>query len=75
MKEYSLALTDLNRSLELDPDWAWAFAARGTVFLKLEQYEQAIVDCMDAIKYHPTYLNSYITLGLAYLGLMKKKRR
>ena len=66
MKEYQKALVDFNRCLELDPDWAWAFAARAHVHLVLGNLKQAIADCDAAIKYQPNYIESYFTRGLAH---------
>lgn len=66
MKEYTAALADFNRSLEMDPDWAWAFAARGRTYLNLGDCKKAIADCDMAIKYKPNYIYSYLTRGLAY---------
>jgi tetratricopeptide (TPR) repeat protein len=66
MKEYARALADFDHCLELDPDWAWAFAARGRVHLRMGNPDQAISDCRAAIQYQPEYAYSYFTRGLAY---------
>ena len=66
MQEYRLALADFDRCLHLDPDWAWAFAARGQVHLRMDNPDQAIADCSSAIHYQPGYVQSYYTRGLAY---------
>jgi tetratricopeptide (TPR) repeat protein len=74
MKEYTSALSDFNRSLEMDPDWAWAFAARGKTYLYMGEYEKAIADCDMAVKYQPNYIHSYLTRGLAHEKLGNKRQ-
>jgi tetratricopeptide (TPR) repeat protein len=74
MKIYPLALADFNRCLEMDPDWAWAFAARGRTYLNMGNCKKAIADCDMAIKYQPNYDYSYLTRGLAYEELGDKKK-
>lgn len=74
MKEYKLAIADFNRSLEMDPDWAWAFAARGRTYLSMGDCKRAIADCDNAIKFQPNYVYSYLTRGLAYEKLGDKKK-
>ena len=77
MKEYDLALADFNRSLEMDPDWAWALASRGRTYLNMGDCKKANDDCTMAIQYQPNYYYSYLTRGLAYeeLGDSKKARK
>lgn len=74
LKEYTLALSDFNRSLEMDPDWAWAFASRGRTYLNMGDCERAIADCDMAVKYQPSYVYSYVTRGLAYEKLGNKQK-
>jgi len=66
MQKYDLALADFDRCLQLDPDWAWAFAARGEAYLRMGRLDQAITDCRMAIQYQPEYIAGYYTRGLAY---------
>ncbi|MEW6401427.1 MAG: tetratricopeptide repeat protein [Chloroflexota bacterium] len=74
MQDYESALADFNRSLEMDPDWAWAFAARGRVYLHLGSHQKAIEDCTMAIKYQPHYPFGYLTRALAYEDLKDTKK-
>lgn len=43
-KEYSKAIKDYNKVIELKPDIAEAYSARGVVYYKLGNYQQAIAD-------------------------------
>ena len=55
MKEYDLALRDLDRALELDPDWDWAFFQKGLVHEQLGHYPTAHENYEKALQYNPHY--------------------
>ena len=74
LNEYASALSDFNKSLEMDPDWAWAFAARARTFLAMDDCENAIADSSKAISIQPNYVYSYIWRALAYETLGDKKK-
>jgi tetratricopeptide (TPR) repeat protein len=77
LEEYSEALADFGRSLELAPEWGQAYRARGNTFLMLGESGKAIEDCDEAIRLQPDLLVSYLTRGLAYKarGQMEEARR
>ncbi len=58
MQQYELALQDLNRALELDPDWAWAFHLRGVVYEQMGKFDKALRDYDQAIHFDPKYAPS-----------------
>jgi tetratricopeptide (TPR) repeat protein len=42
LDKYEEALADLNKSLEIQPDNAWALSSRGEVYRMLNKYEEAL---------------------------------
>ena len=74
MGKYDLALGDFNYCLELDPDWAWAFAERGQVYILQGQFDKAIDDFSKAIEYNPEYIPSYLHRADAYQKKGDNKR-
>lgn len=65
--EEAIALYD--RALQLDPNLARAYAARGGAHFALENYEEAIADHTQAIAIEPELAASYGGRGLARLEL------
>jgi tetratricopeptide (TPR) repeat protein len=52
-ERYEDAVGDLDRAIELSPDYAWAIAIRGETYCKMERYEQAIEDLDRAVELRP----------------------
>lgn len=65
-KEYDLALADLNKEVELNPNYDFAYFARGLTYYNKEDYDHAITDYTRAIELNPKYENAYYNRGLAY---------
>jgi len=59
------ALDALNHAIVLDPHSARAFNARGYVFLRLRQFDEAAVDFSEAIRLYPNYSNAYHNRAVA----------
>src|SRR5574340_959469 len=74
LEEYTEALADFGRSLELAPEWGQAYRARGNTFLMLGESRKAIEDCDKAIHLQPELLVSYLTRGLAYKAEGEKEQ-
>jgi tetratricopeptide (TPR) repeat protein len=55
----------LSRAIQLDPQLASAYNARGFARLKLTQLEPAIADFSDAIRLRATYANAYHNRSVA----------
>ena len=47
------AVEDLNESIRLDPDYAWAHCNRGDVWLDTGKYDKAIEDYTESIRLDP----------------------
>jgi hypothetical protein len=59
------ALRSLNRAIELDPQAAKSYNARGYVYLRLQKYANAIVEFSSAIRLRPDYANAYQNRAIA----------
>lgn len=53
------ALRSLNRAIELDPQRATSYNARGYVYLRLQSFANALVEFSTAIRLRPDYANAY----------------
>jgi TolB-like protein len=68
--ETETALTAINRAIELNPNYAFAYAQRGIVLAYLNRPDEAIVAAEQAIRLSPNdpiIFSSYLALGLAHL--------
>jgi tetratricopeptide (TPR) repeat protein len=59
------ALRSLNRAIELDPQRATSYNARGYVYLRLQSFANAIVEFSNAIRLRPDYTNAYRNRAIA----------
>jgi hypothetical protein len=59
------ALRSLNRAIELDPQRATSYNARGYVYLRMQSFANAAVDFSDAIRLRPDYPNAYHNRAIA----------
>ena len=59
------ALRSLSRAIELDPQRATSYNARGYVYLRLRNFANAIVEFSSAIRLRPEYANAYRNRAIA----------
>jgi len=64
-KDYWAALKSLNRAIELSPERAEFYNARGYAYLLLKSYANAVVDFSDAIRLRSGYANAYRNRAVA----------
>lgn len=69
IKNYQGALLDLNKSIELNPNFFISYYNRATIKLKLRDYKRSIDDCNKAIDIIPNFVLAYNIRGLAKNGI------
>ncbi len=67
---YKLVKSDLDKVIDIVPDFVYAYYNRGNVFCKLSDFKSAIVDYTKAIELDAEFAEAYYNRGLAkiYLG-------
>lgn len=74
LKDYKDALTDCNKAIELDPNYAKAYLRRGEIKMELEQFEEAKQDFNQAHQLDPN-LGARQRIKDAELGAKKAARK
>jgi tetratricopeptide (TPR) repeat protein len=69
LDNYSKAIEDYNKAIEINPDIAATFNNRGTVYTKLGDYLKALSDYYRAIEINPKYYKAYYNRGKSYENL------
>ncbi len=64
---YKAAIKKLDKAIEIDPKWADAYFARGTMKLNNFQFDEAIVDFNKALEIEPYFTNAYSNRAFAIL--------
>ena len=67
--EFAEALVDLNKAIQLKPDYAEAYHNRGVVKIRFNQPNEALVDLNKAIQLKPDYAEAYNSRGGAKIQL------
>ncbi|BDM83056.1 trypsin-like peptidase domain-containing protein [Acaryochloris marina] len=68
------AISDLDKAIELDPDYVIAYFRRGTARLNLKEYPKTIADLNKVIELDPEFAAAYVSRGISYTYLMKYSR-
>ncbi len=73
-QDYDRAFADLNKSIEVDPEYPNAYVNRGNVYSMREEYQQAIADYDRALQLRPTYYDALTNRAItnALLGNFEK---
>ncbi len=66
LKEYSKALSDFDKSIELESYHARAYYCRGLVYYELNEYTNALSEFSKAIEINPNYGEAYFNRGTIY---------
>ena len=64
--QYSNAIADFTKAIELKPDYAEAFYFRGSNYYSKSEYDHAIADFTKAIELKPDYAEAYAFRGFVY---------
>lgn len=67
--DVNAALADYSKSIELDPDRFRPWFARGTLYLKLQKYNESIADMTRTLELNPKYDKAWVNRGNAYRDL------
>ena len=63
--DYRLVKADLDRVVEMKPDFAYAYFNRANVLAKLNDFKSAIVDYSKAVELNDRFAEAYFNRGLA----------
>jgi tetratricopeptide (TPR) repeat protein len=64
--QYDEAISDYNKALEINPQYALAYYNRGLAYDSKGQYDQAISDFNKALEINPRNALTYVGRGMAY---------
>ena len=67
------ALEDLNKSIEMDPNYFTAYVKRAWVFQTQHNYQAALADLAHAIQLGPYFSDAYIERGMLWMQLDRKQ--
>lgn len=74
LNDYQLILADLNKAIDLAPDFAYTYYNRGNVLSGLKDYRAAIASYNEAIALEPRLAEAYYNRGLTYIFLGENAR-
>ncbi|MBV9643937.1 MAG: tetratricopeptide repeat protein [Verrucomicrobia bacterium] len=60
-KDYDKAISDYNEAIRLDPNLAWTYDARGSIYEERNEYDKAISDYNNAIRLNPKFSYAYVS--------------
>ena len=66
LEDYSKALANCSKAIELDPKYANAYSHRGKTYNDLKDYRKALADYSQAIELDPKYAKAYFGRGNTY---------
>lgn len=69
INDYQLILADLDKAIDLAPDFAYTYYNRGNVLASLKDYQAAIVSYNEAIALEPNLAEAYYNRGLTHIFL------
>ena len=68
-----LALADVNRAIQIDPKYVFAYDNRGEIKRLRKDYDGAIVDYNKAIQLDPEFVAAYLDRGTAFKEMGNRK--
>ncbi|WP_043997703.1 tetratricopeptide repeat protein, partial [Microcystis aeruginosa] len=70
-QKYDLALSDYNKAIEINPNYAEAYYNRGNLYSDLQKYDLALSDYSKVIDINPNLAQAYNNRGNLYYNLQK----
>ncbi len=70
-QKYELALSDWNKAIDINPNFADAYYNRGLLYSDQQKYELALADYSKAIDINPNFADAYYNRGNLYSDLQK----
>ncbi len=70
-QKYELALSDWNKAIDINPNFADAYYNRGLLYSDQQKYELALADYNKAINLNPNFADAYNNRGNLYKNLQK----
>ena len=55
MKQYKKSLSDIERVLKIESRHFGALSGQARIFIKLQEYEKAIISIKKALKFYPSF--------------------
>ena len=74
LNDYQLILADLDKAIDLAPDFAYTYYNKGNILSQLKDYRAAIVNYNEAIALEPDLAEAYYNRGLTYIFLGENAR-
>jgi tetratricopeptide (TPR) repeat protein/S1-C subfamily serine protease len=71
LQKYELALSDYNKAININPNFALAYYNRGLLYSDQKKYDLALSDYDKAIEINPNYADAYYNRGNLYYDLQK----
>ncbi|MCA2885319.1 serine protease [Microcystis sp. M043S1] len=70
-QKYDLALSDYNKAIDINPNYAEAYYNRGILYKNLQKYDLALSDYSKAIDINPNLAVAYNSRGILYSDQQK----
>ena len=72
LKEYSKAIQDCNKAIDLHPNDAANYGSRADIYIDLKEYSKAIQDHNKIIEIEPNSASNHFSRGVIYDGWLKE---
>ncbi|MFV0390707.1 MAG: tetratricopeptide repeat protein [Paludibacteraceae bacterium] len=67
--DYEMILADLNRTIELAPDFSFAYFNKGNILFGLKNYKESLSAYNKAIAIDPDFAEAYFNRGITYIRM------
>ena len=67
MNRYKESLSDIEKVLSIEPRHFGALSGQARIFIRLQEYEKAIISLEKALKFYPSFKSGYLILEIEKL--------